>query len=91
MTHERGFHMKERNWRKAFSFLSTSLLGPKMPIRRSASAEVRPFSSHLQQMKEEASRGGRREMKKERKRESNCQDFRRQREYVISGRATESE
>jgi hypothetical protein len=43
----------EEGRRAYFSDFSTSLLGPKMPIRRAASSEVRPFSSHLE-VKEKA-------------------------------------
>ena len=44
MTHERGFHMKLRNCRRADCSFASSLLWPKIPIRSAASASVRPVS-----------------------------------------------
>ncbi|KAK7062321.1 hypothetical protein R3P38DRAFT_2834697 [Favolaschia claudopus] len=51
MTHESGFHMKERNCKNGFCSSCSSLLGPKSSRRRSTSSAERPVSSHWSSLK----------------------------------------
>ena len=60
-----GGEMRGRRVTTHFSDFSVSLLGPKMSIRRAASSEVRPFSSHLERERRGAERVSKREGKRD--------------------------